>query len=58
MRLWPPEGRSEVKPSAALNAQTSRELDFADNGVAQRLFGDLALVASFGISSAAIASSI
>ena len=30
-----------MKPSPALNAQTSRELEFADNGVAQRLFGDL-----------------
>ena len=30
-----------MKPSAALNAQTTRELDFADNGTAKLLFGDL-----------------
>jgi len=30
-----------LKPSPALNTETSRELDFADNGVAQLLFGDL-----------------
>lgn len=30
-----------MKPSAALNTEISKELDFADNGVAQQLFGDL-----------------
>jgi phosphate starvation-inducible PhoH-like protein len=30
-----------LKPSPALNSETSREVDFADNEVAQQLFGDL-----------------
>lgn len=30
-----------MKPSKALNTEISKELDFADNGVAQQLFGDL-----------------
>jgi len=30
-----------LKPSKALNTEISKELDFADNGVAQQLFGDL-----------------
>ena len=30
-----------MKPSPPLNAETTRELDFADNSVAQQLFGDL-----------------
>ena len=30
-----------MKPSAALNTETTRTLDFADNGTAQQLFGDL-----------------
>ena len=37
---WP-KGPSDLKPSAALNAETTRTLDFADNGTAQQLFGDL-----------------
>ncbi len=41
MKPWPQAGQSELKPSAALNAETSQELDFADNAVAQQLFGDL-----------------
>jgi phosphate starvation-inducible PhoH-like protein len=30
-----------VKPSAALNAETVKDLDFADNSIAQQLFGEL-----------------
>ena len=37
---WP-KGPSDLKPSAALNTETTRTLDFADNGTAQQLFGDL-----------------
>ncbi len=41
MRPWPQPGPSDLKPSTALNAEISRELDFADNKFAQLLFGDL-----------------
>jgi phosphate starvation-inducible protein PhoH and related proteins len=41
MRPWPPAEQSELKASAALNTETSKELDFTDNAVAQQLFGDL-----------------
>ena len=38
---WLLAGQSELKTSPALNSEISRKLDFADNEVAQQLFGDL-----------------